>query len=106
MWLRNRDGDPVDPVPYLVVLSIGFLVAFSFLPGYSVALGLPVWVGLLVAGTVFVGFAGVAYHRMVLTNRPEIQREVPANLRVRKLFYIVLVVCALLAVLTVLLVAS
>jgi len=105
MRLRNRDGDPIDPVPYLVVLAVGFLVTFSFLPGYCLALGLPVWVGLLVAGTVFVGFAGVTYHRMVLTSRPEIQREVPAELRVRKLFYVVLVVGVVLAVLTFLLVA-
>jgi len=104
MPLRNRDGDPIDPVPYLVVLAVGFLVAFSFLPGYCLALGLPLWTGLLAAGVVFVGFAAVTYHRMVLTSRPEIQREVPAELRVRKLFYVVLVVCAVLAGLTVLLV--
>ena len=92
----NRDGDPVDPVPYLVVTSVVALVAVSFLPGYGMALGLSAWIGVWFAVVVTVAFAAVAYHRMVHTYRPMARRDVPPGLRLRKVVYGALVACGLL----------
>ena len=39
MRLRNRDGSPVDPVPFLVLAAMAFAVAYSFGPIYFDALG-------------------------------------------------------------------
>lgn len=106
MPLSNRDGEPVDPVPYFVVTGLGALVAFSFLPGYGMAFGLPVWVGLALAAVVTLAFAAGAYHRMVLTYRPSVRRDVPPDLRLRKMAYAVLAVCCLLGGLSLPLLAS
>lgn len=103
MRLRNRDGDPIDPVPYLVVAGIGFGVVFVFFPGYGLAVGLDASLSLALAGIVFVGVAGYAYYEMVWTNRPDVRREVPVELRVRRLFYAAIIAGLVLTVLSLLL---
>ena len=51
VWPRDRDGTPVDPVPFLVVAASAVLVVCSGGPPYLLALGLtrPVAVGLALA---------------------------------------------------------
>jgi hypothetical protein len=93
---RNREGDPVDPVPFLVTASAAFLVTFSFVPVYCLTLGLPIEAALAAAALVFVAAAGLAYRRLVRDARPELRREVPPGLRIRQLFYVALVVVGLL----------
>lgn len=96
MRVTNREGQPVDPVPFLVAAGMTALGCYSFVPPYCLALGLSVPVGLAVATVVFVGVGAGAYYRLVWTVRPDLRREVPAADRLRTLFYVALVVVGVL----------
>jgi hypothetical protein len=97
--LTNRHGTPVDPVPFLVVAALAFLVSFSYGPIYCMALGLSLPFALAVSTLVFCLAAGASYHRLVWTARPELRGEIPAEKRFRRLVYAALVGGALLALL-------
>lgn len=93
---RNREGDPVDPVPFLVTASAAFLVTFSFVPVYCLTLGLSVATATAASTAVFLVAAGLAYRRLVRTAHPDLRSEVDPGLRLRQLFYVALVVVGLL----------
>ncbi|WP_256360031.1 hypothetical protein [Haloprofundus sp. MHR1] len=40
MRLGNREGTPVDAVPFLVTTSLTFALTFAFGPAYGLSLGL------------------------------------------------------------------
>ena len=98
--LRNRDGDPVEPWPFVVVAGTGALPVLSVGPLYLTALGLSLGpaVGVSVAASVAV-VAG-AYHRFVLTYRPDVEASLPAAVRFRRLLWATLVLVALFVLLT------
>lgn len=100
MKLTNRHGTPVDPVPFFVVASLAFLVSFSYGPFYCMALGLSLSLGFAVSGLVFLLAASASYYRLVWTARPELRGEIPADQRLRRLVYAILVGIALLALLS------
>lgn len=85
MELRNARGDPVDPVPFLVVSAMAFAVCYSYGPIYFVELGLALRESLLVTTGAFLASTAGAYHRMVRTARPDLRGEVPAAQRFRRL---------------------
>ncbi len=91
MRLRNDEGKPVDPVPFLVTVLAGFLVLYSFGPGYLMVFGLPLATTLAVVTAVFGGVVAVAFHRFVWTARPERRGEVPSGVRFKRLVYAVLI---------------
>ena len=97
--LENRHGTPVDPVPFLVVASIAFLVSFSYGPIYCLTLGLSLPASLAVSALAFCLATVAAYHRYVRTARPELRGEIPADQRLRRLFYAVFVGIAALGLL-------
>lgn len=96
----NRHGTPVDPVPFLVVGSLAFLLSFSYGPIYLLALGYLLPVALALSGVLFALAAGAAYHRMILAARPELRGEIPPEQRLRRLIRAVTVVVALLVLLS------
>jgi hypothetical protein len=100
MKLTNRHGTPVDPVPFLVVSSLAFLVSFSYGPIYLLALGLSLPASVVVSTLLFVCATSAAYQQMVLTARPELRGEIPPERRLRRLVYAAAVVLALLALLS------
>jgi hypothetical protein len=100
MRLRNREGAPVDAVPFLVVASMAALVAFSVGPVYCLSLGIEGPAVFGVPTVAFVGAVCAAYHRLVYTARPDLRREIPAERRIRRLFYTALVGTALLLALS------
>ncbi|WP_251329023.1 hypothetical protein [Haloplanus pelagicus] len=100
MRLRNREGTPVDAVPFLVVTAMSGLVAFSFGPVYCLAVGLEGTAVVGVPALACVGAVAVAYHRLVYTARPELRGEIPPEQRLLGLFYTALVGAALLAALS------
>ena len=100
---RNREGRPVDPVPFLVVTGLAFLGSYSFVPVYCLSLGLSMHVSTGTSTVVFLGLSAVTYHRMVWAARPDLQGEVPPGFRLQRLFYGVLVVVGVLLLLTLLL---
>jgi hypothetical protein len=98
MGLRNSDGAPVDPVPFLVVAATAFLVCFSFGPLYGTAIGASLPLALVGSGLVFVGITAGAYHRLVRQHNPEGPRA-PPDVRLRNLFYVAAVLAGLLLLL-------
>jgi hypothetical protein len=100
MPLRNRDGTAVDAVPFLVVTAMATLVCYSFGPIYAIAIGLsgPAVFGLPTVACL--AAVGVAYHRLVYTARPELRGELPAEQRIKGLFYAALVGAAVLVALS------
>ena len=97
--LTNARGRPVDPVPFLVVAALAFLVSFSYGPIYLMELGLSLPAALGVSTGVFVSLSALAYYRLVWRVRPELRGEVPAERRLRAIVYAALVVAGLLGLL-------
>lgn len=95
----NKHGTPIDPVPFLVVLFLGFTVCFSYGPPYLTTLGFSITESLVISSAVVIGIGGVAYHRYVWTARPDLRAEIPAANRLQRLFYAVIAGVALLALL-------
>lgn len=85
MRLHNREGTPVDPVPFLVVSGLGFAASFAYGPGYLMALGASLPLSLAGATAAFGLTVAVAYHRYVWTARPEVHG--PAAARFQRLIY-------------------
>jgi hypothetical protein len=100
---RNREGTRVDPVPFLVATGLSFAGSLSFVPVYCLSLGFRIHVAVGAGVVVFLGLAAAAYHRMVWHARPELRAEIPPEKRLLDLFYLALVVTAVLAGLTLLL---
>ena len=98
--LRNREGEVVDPWPFVAVAGTGVLPVLSFGPLYLNAFGVPLSTAVGLSLGVAVAVVGVAYHQLVLTHRPEMAGEVPAADRLKRLFYAMLVLLALLLLLT------
>jgi hypothetical protein len=97
--LTNARGRPVDPVPFLVVVALAFLVSFSYGPIYLMELGLSLPSALAVSTGVFLSLSGLAYYRLVWDTRSELRGEVPAERRLRAIVYAALVVVSLLGLL-------
>lgn len=101
--IRNRNGTPIDPVPFFVVALLGVMVAIAWGPLYLKAHG----VDELVAVAASMGLAVVAicasFYHYVWSANPDVRTEVPAAVRYRKLLYAivigVIVVLALVALL-------
>jgi hypothetical protein len=87
MEVRNRDGDPVDPVPFFVSAGLAAMLLLSCGPLYGLAYGVSVQVSLWVAGVCTAVITGVAYHRLVWTATPR-WIDVPAQFRFERLLYI------------------
>lgn len=87
MDAQNRDGDPVDPVPFLVSVGMTVMLLFSVGPLYGQAYGLPVWACLTIATASTVAVSAVAYHRLVWTAPPPWVTISP-QLRFQRLIYI------------------
>lgn len=94
MPLRNRNGQSVDPVPFLVVTGLAFLIIYSFGPMYLQALGLTVDYGLPVCTALFLGIAATAYYRMVWTHRPNAGKLVSGGVSFGQLWYAILILIA------------
>ncbi|KAA9399502.1 hypothetical protein Har1130_00150 [Haloarcula sp. CBA1130] len=87
MHVQNRDGDPVDPVPFLVCTAMAVMLLFSLGPLYGLAYGLPVWAGLAVATVGTIAVAAVSYHRLIWMAPPPSVHIAP-ELRFQRLIYI------------------
>ena len=84
---RKRDGTPIDPVPFLVVVLTTFLITHAWGPLYFLALGFSVAQSLAVVTVLFAVATVVAYRQLVWTAHPLRQAEVPAEQRIKRLVY-------------------
>ncbi len=93
---HNRDGDPVEPWPFVAVSGTGTLPVLSFGPLYLGAFGVPIRLAVGVSIAVSTGIVAVAYYRLVLAYRPDVQAALPASERAPRLFWITLVLIGVL----------
>jgi len=87
MRVRNRDGEPVDPVPFIVSVGLALMLLFSAGPLYCLAYGLSVRQALAISSVASVAVAGFAYHRLVWVANPT-WVDVPSELRFERLLYV------------------
>jgi len=106
MRLRNRDGSPVDPVPFLVLAAMAFAVAYSFGPIYFDALGVDLVPALALSTAAFLGLTALAFHRLVWAFDPLAREEVPPGVRFRRLLLAAVVAALALVALALPLVAG
>lgn len=98
MRLTNRDGSPIDPVPFFVIALLSGLVLVSWGPLYLKEHGVGEGVAVGVSVALSIVAAGVSYHRYVWAVDPQVREEVPAVTRYRRLLYgIAIAVVTLLA---------
>lgn len=90
MEVRNRDGEPVDPVPFLVSAGLTGMLLLSCGPLYGLAYGYSVKSSLCVAGALSAAIVSFAYHRLVWTATPR-WVDIPAQFRFERLLYVGLV---------------
>lgn len=90
MKFANRHGTPVDPVPFFVVATTAFLVSYVYLPAYFLSLGASLRVAVGGATLAFMASAMAAYYHCCWTARPELRGEVPAEIRLHRIAYAVL----------------
>ncbi|MFC7069948.1 hypothetical protein [Halobaculum lipolyticum] len=101
MRLRNRAGDPVDPVPFIVVAGTAFMVVYSIGPIYLMSLfGVGVATALAGSTVVFLPIVAASYHRFVRADRPDLRAETPVEWRFRRLVYAGVALGLLLALLS------
>ncbi|MGZ0747346.1 hypothetical protein [Haloparvum sp. AD34] len=85
---RNNEGTPVDPVPFLVVTGLAFMLTLSLGPLYCQAYGIDFPAALAIPSGVFVATTGFAYQRMIRLARPAHRSEVGAEGAFRRLLYV------------------
>ena len=97
MELRNRQGTPVDPVPFLVVAGLSFMLLLSFGPLYGQALGTSLEVAIAGSFGLFLAVVALAYYWQVWTARPRAVhvQGVPVGIRAERLFYLMIVLAAI-----------
>lgn len=95
--MKNREGTDVDPMPWVVVASLGFMLLFSLGPIYLRAYGLTIGPALGVCVLLFGVVVVLSYWRYVYTARPDLRAEVDPEVRLERLFYAVIAGVLLLA---------
>lgn len=87
MDLTNREGTPIDPVPFLVVALLAAMLLVGWGPLYLRAHGFGLTVSVAVSVVLTVLAWLVLYYRFVWTANPLIRQEVPAATRYLRLLY-------------------
>lgn len=100
MEVRNRDGEPVDAVPFLVSTGILGMLTLSVGPLYGLAYGVPVGHGVAASLGATAIIAAVAFHRLVWV-APPAWVTIPPEVRFQRLFYLAVAFGLALLVLTV-----
>lgn len=98
---RNRRGDPVDPVPFLVSVGLAFMLAFSLGPIYGLSYGLSLPWSLAASSLVFAALTAVAYAQLVRSAPPADAESLPPGPRMERLLYVALAFGVVLVGLTV-----
>ncbi|KOX97590.1 MULTISPECIES: hypothetical protein [Halorubrum] len=84
---RNRRGEPIDPVPFLVTTGLAFTLVFSFGPLYGLAYGLSLPLALAASAVGFAAVALVAHRRLVRSAPPVDAGPLPSGQRFERLLY-------------------
>ena len=85
--VHNKHGERVDPVPFLVSVGLGFMLALSFGPVYGLSYGLSLSASLALSTLAFVGIVAVAYAQLVRSAPPADAGPLPPGPRFERLLY-------------------
>ncbi|PSQ54613.1 hypothetical protein BRD22_12135 [Halobacteriales archaeon SW_8_68_21] len=85
--LRNRRGDPIDPVPFVVCVGLAFMFAMSVGPLYGLAYGLSLAWSIALSALGFCAVALVAYRQLVRSAPPVDAGPLPVEPRFARLAY-------------------
>jgi len=85
--VRNRHGDRVDPVPFLVTAGLAFAFALSLGPIYGLSYGLTLPASLAASTLAFAVATAIAYHQLVRCAAPIDAGPLPPGPRVERLLY-------------------
>lgn len=85
MRLSNRNGTPVDPVPFVVVSGLACMLLLSFGPLYGQAFGFSLSASLLGSIVVSVGVTVASFYWQVWDTYP--LEMPPVEIRFERLFY-------------------
>ena len=95
MALHNRDGTPVDAVPFVVTTGSMFLLLYSFIPLYLHALGIRLAGALAITSVIYGAATAAAYARQVYRAEPGRRSQVPAQIRFQRLVYLMFITAGL-----------
>jgi hypothetical protein len=85
MRLSNRDGTPVDPVPFVVVSGLACMLLLSLGPLYGQAFGFSLSSSLVVSIVISIGVTVASFYWQVWDTYP--LEETPVEIRFERLFY-------------------
>ncbi len=85
--VHNKRGERVDPVPFLVSVGLGFMLALSFGPVYGLSYGLSLTTSLALSALAFAGVVAVAYAQLVRSAPPVDAGPLPPGPRFERLLY-------------------
>lgn len=97
MVFRNDLGQEIDPVPFFVVSSLGFLVCYSYFPFTLLEIGLSMAATLCIVTLGFLGGTVLSYYWLVWRARPDLRGEIPLAHRIQRMMYGTLGVVAVMA---------
>jgi hypothetical protein len=101
--IRNRHGEIVDPIPFVVITGSTWLLCLSFGPLYLDLFGIPWTEGLLACVILAVVTSLWAYRRFIWTVDPAVQESLSAGVRFHRLclggiaFCMILIILAFIA---------
>lgn len=84
---RNRNGDPIDPVPFVVSVGLSFMLSFTFGPIYALSYGLSLTWGLAASAVAFALLIGVSYLQLVRSAPALDAGPLPPGPRFERLLY-------------------
>jgi hypothetical protein len=87
LHLRNRRGEPIDPVPFGVSVGLGFMLAFSIGPIYGQAYGISIGASLAWSAGAFLVVTLVAYAQLVYRAPALDAGPLPPGPRFERLLY-------------------
>lgn len=85
--LRNRRGEPIDGVPFVVCVGLAFMLAMSVGPLYGLAYGLSLAWSLALSAVGFCALSVVAYRQLVRSAPPLDAGPLPVEPRFVRLVY-------------------
>lgn len=87
MRLRNRDGTPIDPVPFLVVALLSIMILVGWGPLYLMAHGASLQLSVAISVVLACVAVCLSFYWFVWTTNPTVRQEVPAATRYLRLLY-------------------
>lgn len=87
MRLKNSDGTPIDPVPFLVVALLGAMILIAWGPLYLKAHGINQTTAVAASVALTLLTSAIFYYRFIWAANPMVKQEVPAATRYLRFLY-------------------